>query len=104
MRFINLFIISILISPIYANAAINTVQDLLTASGSLVNILLGVVTSLAFLVFLWGLVIFIKDAANEEKRNEGKKLMFWGIIALFVLVSIWGIVAFIGLQLGIPIS
>src|SRR3989344_450897 len=55
---------------------------------------------LALLVFFWGVVKFIFNAGDEEKRREGKKFMLWGIIALFVVVSIWGIVIFISRSLG----
>ena len=55
---------------------------------------------LALLVFFWGVVKFIFNAGDEEKRREGKKFMLWGIIALFVVVSIWGIVIFIPRSLG----
>ena len=50
---------------------------------------------LALLVFFWGVVKFIFNAGDEEKRREGKKFMLWGIIALFVMVSLWGIVTLI---------
>lgn len=43
---------------------------------------------------------------NEEKRKQGKQYMIWGIIALFVMVSIWGLVAILtntfGIKLLIP--
>lgn len=29
---------------------------------------------------------------NEEKRDEGKQTIYYGIIALFVMMSIWGFV------------
>ena len=49
--------------------------------------------ALAFIVFIWGVFqYFIMGGANEEKREEGKKLVVWGIIAFFVMSSIWGIV------------
>jgi len=47
---------------------------------------------LAVFLFLWGLAVFILNAGNEEKRSEGKKRMMWGIIAIFVIFSIWAIV------------
>jgi cobalamin biosynthesis protein CobD/CbiB len=43
--------------------------------------------------FLWGMAVFILNAGNEDKRKEGKQRMFWGIIILVVMVSIWGIVS-----------
>jgi hypothetical protein len=48
---------------------------------------------LALLVFVWGIVVFIAKSGNEEAVEEGKRKMIWGVVALFVIVSIWGIVA-----------
>jgi uncharacterized membrane protein YidH (DUF202 family) len=51
--------------------------------------------SFAVAAFLWGLVKFIKNSDDERAHEEGKTFMIWGIIALFVMVSFWGIVGFI---------
>lgn len=48
--------------------------------------------ALAVLVFLWGIVTYIKNLDNEEKRSTGRMMMIYGIIALFVMVSVWGLV------------
>ncbi|MDO8505185.1 MAG: hypothetical protein Q7S48_01220 [bacterium] len=56
---------------------------------------LPIISSLAFLVFVWGLVKFIFRIGGDEKAVEdGKKLMIWGLVALFVLLSYMGILAF----------
>ena len=62
--------------------------------------LIPIVVALALIYFIWGLIQFL-IAADSEGRDDGKSKMWWGIIALFVIVSIWGIVAFIGNILGI---
>jgi len=46
---------------------------------------------LALVYFLYGLAQFVLNAADESKREEGKKTMIWGIIALFVMVALWGL-------------
>ncbi|HEY4514665.1 MAG TPA: pilin [Candidatus Paceibacterota bacterium] len=66
-----------------------------------VGLLVPIVFALCLLVFLWGLVIFIAKSGDETERKEGKQKMLWGIIALFVAVSIWGITNFIGTTLDI---
>ena len=47
----------------------------------------------AVLLFVWGVVIFIANANDEKARTEGKQRMVWGIVGLFIIVSMWGIVA-----------
>ena len=41
--------------------------------------------------FIWGVLEFIRNADNQEKRKEGRSKMLWGIVALFVMVSYLGI-------------
>ncbi len=60
-----------------------------------------VIAGLALLVFIWGLVKFIFRVGGDEKAVEdGKNLMKWGLIALFVMVSFLAILAFVYRDLG----
>ena len=42
--------------------------------------------------FIYGVVKFFLNPDNEEGKKQGKSFMLWGLIALFVIVSIWGLV------------
>jgi hypothetical protein len=57
----------------------------------LVMRLVPIVIGLALLVFLWGVLryLFSKD---DTAKGEARNFMMWGIVALFVMVSVWGIV------------
>jgi hypothetical protein len=68
--------------------------SLLYAIDGLIYILIPIVFTLAVVYFFWGLADFIRKAGGSEVE-EGKRKMIWGIIALFVMASIWGIVFFI---------
>jgi uncharacterized membrane protein len=72
---------------------------------SVATCILGMVIPLliiaAIIVFLYGIVMYIKDADNSEKRTEGSKFMLYGIIALFVMVSMWALVGVLGNTFGI---
>ena len=48
-----------------------------------------------FLLFLWGLVVFIFNLGEGGENTEGKKHMLWGVIGMFVMVSVFGILAII---------
>lgn len=50
---------------------------------------------LATLVFLIGVLRFVANGADEEARKKGKQFMVWGVIAMAVMVSIWGLVRLI---------
>jgi hypothetical protein len=48
--------------------------------------------ALALVMFLAGVVKYVKGGDNEETREAGRGLMLFGIIALFVMVGVWGFV------------
>lgn len=76
-------------------------QELLKIFTDLISITIPVVAGLTLLVFFWGLVKFIMAVGGDEKAvSEGKNLMIWGIIGLFIMVSIWGILHFLTDQFG----
>ncbi len=63
-----------------------------------------VIFSLGFLVFIWGLVQFL-DALNKGgKSDDGKQHMLWGIVGMFIMVSVFGIISFITNTLGLGIT
>jgi len=97
-----IYIATMFLSPAVAFAAFEKTNDLIKAVGGIVNQLIIIAGGLALLVFLWGLVKFIFKANDPESNKEGKNLMKWGIIALFVMVSVWGIVGFIQRGFGLP--
>jgi len=55
----------------------------------------------AVVVFFWGMVKYMSSLGDEKKRADGKYMMAWGIVALFVMVSVWGLVAIITNTLGL---
>jgi hypothetical protein len=55
----------------------------------------------AIAIFIFGVVKYIANGADETKREEGRQFMFWGIIAFFVMVSIWGLVALLRDTFGV---
>ena len=80
-------------------------QDLLPSVSSLLGRLIPIVFGIALLTFFWGLARFIYNAGDEKRIEEGKRIMVWGLIALFVMASIWGIIRLIQGDLGIsPIN
>jgi len=76
--------------------------DIVDIFVDIINVAIPVVAGLALMVFLWGLVKFIFRIEGDTKSiEEGKKLMVWGLIALFVMVSLEGILLFISGDLGL---
>lgn len=57
-------------------------------SGKVMPILVGI----AILAFLYNMVYFIAKSGNEQERETFKSYMVNSLIAMFILVSVWGIV------------
>lgn len=55
----------------------------------LFNPLISLMVFVAVVYFLYGLFEFIKDADSGEGREKGKRHMLWGLIGLFVMVSVF---------------
>lgn len=68
-------------------------------SGGLATLLMG----LAFIAFLLAIINFIwkRRSGDEKGINDAKSMLGWSVIALFVMVSIWGLVSFLQGALGI---
>lgn len=69
---------------------------------NLLNAVIPLIIGLALVGFLWGVAKFILAADDAAKREEGRTMMIYGIIALFVMISIWGLVAILGGTFGVP--
>lgn len=67
------------------------------------DILIPLAFALCLFYFFWGVAKYIRTGAGGDKTaEEGKKVMLYGFIGLFVAFSIWGIISFIQSELGIP--
>ena len=85
----------------FAQGGFGNLETLLDGFGKLVGAALPIVVALALLAFFWGLVKYIFAQGNEDAKADGKKIMIWGLVALFVMVTVWGLVQFIADAVGI---
>jgi hypothetical protein len=56
--------------------------------------------TLAFVFFLWGVLRFVY-ASDIKQKEESKKLIWYGLLGLFVMVSVWGIIKILGDTVGL---
>ena len=91
-----------LLLPIFASAQLSNIEtNIVTPIGRIINLLIPIVFALAMLYFFYGLAQYILNSGNDDARQEGKNKMIWGIVALFVMAAVWGIVRFLGTAIGI---
>lgn len=58
----------------------------------MINMTIPLVIGIAVFLFLWGLIKYITAGGDDKAVAEARKFMTFGIIALFVMVSVWGLV------------
>lgn len=92
MKFPLICTLSFLAVPSIALAdAPKTFSELAEKLVGLMNAATGVLILLGLVVYFWGMSInILKFEEDVEKR---KAYLVWGIIVLFVMLSIWGIIA-----------
>lgn len=90
------FVFSMLPSSVFAQTVLTT----LGVFETLGNIFFKVCSAAAFVAFAWGIAKVIFNTDDEKKRQEAKYVLIWSSIAMFVLVTIWGIVGYLEETIG----
>jgi uncharacterized membrane protein len=61
-------------------------------NSEIVSPLLWVLFGLATIYFLYGVFEFVKNAGSEEGRRTGGQHIMWGLIGMFIMFSVKGII------------
>jgi ABC-type Na+ efflux pump permease subunit len=70
----------------------------------IVNPLIMLIFALAVVYFLYGVVKYLLSPENEEVRTASKSHMLWGIIGMFIMISVFGIMNLLLNTLQVPKS
>lgn len=79
----------------------STIGGIIMEIVDIANSITPILSTLAFLVFFWGLSKFILNSNKPEEIKNGKSYMMWGILALFILLTYRTIIGLISVELGI---
>ncbi len=94
--------LSLLALPLVAQAEIKNLGDVLAWILNIVNVyFIPLLVSLALLAFFWRNIVALAKKDELVSKAETKWYIFWGIIAIFVMVSVWGLVGILADALGI---
>jgi len=85
-----------------AEASIETLMK--SINRVIINPLIILLFALAMVYFIYGLVRYLLSSENEEIRKTSKQHMLWGIIGMFIMVSVFGIMNILLTTLDVPKS
>ncbi len=84
--------------PVVASA--QTLLNTLALFSQFLNSLVYLAITGAILAFFWGLIRYLWSG-NAEQQKENLNIMLYGILTLFVMVSIWGIIQLLQRTFGV---
>lgn len=75
-------------------------DDIPTLAGRVIEAVLGIVGSLALIMFIYGGVIWMTAAGNEQSVTKGKNIVLWATLGLVVIFSSYALVKFVISAIG----
>ena len=75
-------------------------SSLINGAKTLLDQLVVFLIALAVVWFIWNVIRYTMSS-DEEKKAAAKGQMIWGIIAIAVIVSVWGLVAILQSIFGV---
>jgi hypothetical protein len=64
-------------------------------NAKIINPLIEFAFIIALVIFLFGVMEFIRGSGNEEKRTLGKQHMIWGVVGFLIMFGVFGIMELI---------
>jgi len=90
------------LSPVMAFAAGFTgIETLVIQLQGVLSKVMPLLFALAIVYFFWGVIKFIRSAGDPKAAAEGKSIMIYGVIAIAVMASVYGLVAWLQSTLNV---
>ena len=81
-----------MINLFFTNIAYANVDEFIgNANRLIINPLIYLLFALAFAFFVYGVLEFLINQENDEKRTVGKSHMVYGIIGITIMFGVWAI-------------
>jgi len=61
-------------------------------NANIVNPIIYLMMAVALVSFLWGVLQYVGKGDDAESRSTGARHMLWGIIGLFIMFGVFGII------------
>lgn len=70
---------------------------------SIIDPLVLLIFSAGIFLFTWGLVVFLTNLESSEARQKGVQHMIWGILGVFIMATVFGVINIITDTFGLSI-
>ncbi len=77
------------------------IENLARSFTRVMNILIPAFFALAVIYFFYGMAKYILSAGDPKKAAEGKSIMIYGVIAIAVMASLYGLIAWLQSLVGL---
>lgn len=77
---------------------INTVQKLV---GQVISTVLGILGSIALLMFIYGGLVWLTSGGNEKQVTKGRDVLLWATVGLVIIFSSYIILRFVFFAIGV---
>ena len=74
------------------NSGGGNITNLIFRINAILNTIVPFLVGIAVFIVMWGIFGYISHSAEEEKRQEARQFILWGVIFIFCMLSIWGFV------------
>jgi hypothetical protein len=69
--------------------------DIPTLLGTVINSVMGVIGSLALVMFIYGGITWMLSTGNQERVTKGKNILIWAAVGLVIIFSAYALVKFV---------
>ena len=83
---------------------ITGISNLVTSIGQIIQKIIPIMFAIAIIYFFWGLIQYIRSAGDPKKAAEGRGIMIYGVLALAVMVSVYGLIGWLQGAVGLTPS
>jgi len=68
---------------------------------AIVNPIIQVIFAVALVIFVYGIFEFVRGADNPEVRKKGQQHIMYGLIGLFIMISVFTIINILMNSIGV---
>ncbi len=84
-----------------AGGTLSNLRGFVDQAKVIIDLLIPMSFAVAIIYFFWGVAQYISSAGSPEAAAKGKSIMIYGVIAIAVMASLYGIIAYLQNTVGI---